>query len=73
MGLHGQYEIMGMGFRSQIEFKGSLSELFFLFLLYIYWFSIPIRALKILLCFSPFVYQEFISLVFYFSKCLVPC
>ncbi|PRQ49447.1 hypothetical protein RchiOBHm_Chr2g0122041 [Rosa chinensis] len=42
IGLHVQYEIMGMGLPTPIEFKGSLSELLFLFLLYIYWFSVPI-------------------------------
>ncbi|PRQ60873.1 hypothetical protein RchiOBHm_Chr0c30g0501211 [Rosa chinensis] len=73
MGLHGQSEIMGMGFRSQIEFKGSLSELFFLFLLYIYWFSIPIRVLKNT-CVSVPLSIKSLSLWFSaFQKCLVPC
>ncbi|PRQ22244.1 hypothetical protein RchiOBHm_Chr6g0248161 [Rosa chinensis] len=73
MGLHGQSEIMGMGLPTPIEIKGSLSELSLLSFLYIYGFSVPFRSLKILLCFSPFVYQEFISLVFCFSKCIVSC
>ncbi|PRQ57456.1 hypothetical protein RchiOBHm_Chr1g0348541 [Rosa chinensis] len=47
MGLHGQSKIMGMGLPSPIEFKGSLSELCFLFLLYIYRFSVHSQALKI--------------------------